>query len=104
LDAWKLMIKKNVWLLVVCDAKDYMKLVGLVSERDIIGSIVSGGSLHSQVENVGTRQIVTVNANSDVAEAAKVMNKHRIRHVVVLDERASLLGVVSMRNLVSMLR
>jgi predicted transcriptional regulator len=44
--------------------------------------------------------MVTVNANLDVAEAAKLMNKHRIRHVVVVDDRKTPKGVVSMRDLV----
>jgi predicted transcriptional regulator len=44
--------------------------------------------------------VVTVNATSDVAEAAKAMNKHRIRHVVVVDDNNSPKGVVSMRDLV----
>ena len=39
-------------------------------------------------------------ADSDVAEAAKAMNKHRIRHVVVVDDRNMPKGVVSMRDLV----
>ena len=39
-------------------------------------------------------------ADSDVAEAAEAMSKHRIRHVVVVDDRNTPKGVVSMRDLV----
>jgi len=35
-----------------------------------------------------------------VAEAAKAMNKNKIRHVVVVDEQGKPIGVVSMRDLV----
>jgi CBS domain-containing protein len=100
LEAAKVMVENNVGLLVVCDGKDKSKLAGVISERDIMKSIASGSDLSVPVEELSTRNVITVKASSDVAEAAKVMNKHRIRHVVVVDDKGGLLGVVSMRDLV----
>lgn len=100
LEASKLMVQNNVGLLVVCDAKDKTKLLGVISERDIIRSIASGEILPSHVYAISTKNVVTVKANSDVAEAAKAMNKHGIRHVVVVDDHNIPMGVVSMRDLV----
>ncbi len=57
-------------------------------------------NLDVKVGEVGTRDVVTVRVKADVAEAAKAMNRNRIRHVVVLDEYEKLVGVVSMRDLV----
>jgi CBS domain-containing protein len=100
LDAATLMVENNIGLIVVCDAKDKSKLAGVISERDIMKALVSGGKLDASIDGVSTKQVVTVKASSEVAEAAKAMNKHRIRHVVVVDERGKPLGVVSMRDLV----
>ena len=100
LEASKRMVQYNVGLLVVCDTSDKTKIVGVVSERDIIRSIVSPGGLPEKVSAITTREVVTVNATADVAEAAKAMNKHRIRHVVVVDDHNSPKGVVSLRDLV----
>ena len=100
LEASRRMVQDNVGLLVVCDSGDETKLVGVVSERDIIRSIVSPGGLPEKVSAITTRQVVTVNATDDVAEAAKAMNKHRIRHVVVVDDGNLPRGVVSLRDLV----
>jgi CBS domain-containing protein len=100
LDAAKLMVENNMGLLVVCDAKDKGKIVGVISERDIIRTIASGGKLNISVNEVSTRRVVTVKSSSEVAEAAKAMNKNRIRHVVVVDNQDKLMGVVSMRDLV----
>ena len=100
LEASKRMVQDNVGLLVVCDAIDKTKLVGVVSERDIIRSIVSPGGLPEKINAITTREVITVNATADVAEAAKAMNKHRIRHVVVVDDHNSPRGVVSLRDLV----
>jgi CBS domain-containing protein len=100
LETSKLMVQKNVGLLVVCDAKDKTMLLGVISERDVIRSIASGEILPSHVHAISTKNVVTVRADSDVAEAAKAMNKHGIRHVVVVDDRNIPMGVVSMRDLV----
>jgi len=100
LDAAKLMVEQNLGFLVVCDSKDKTKLVGVISERDIIKSIAAGRTLNDRVDDVSTKRVVTVKASSEVAEAAKAMNKNRIRHVVVVDDLGKLKGVVSMRDLV----
>lgn len=100
IDAAKVMVENNLGLLVICDAEDKTKVAGVISERDIIKSIVSGKLLNAPVAEVSTKHVVAVKANSEVAEAAKAMNKHRIRHVVVVDEHNKPIGVVSMRDLV----
>jgi len=100
LTAAKLMVQHNIGLLVVTDAQTDGNLVGVISERDIIRMIASGRTLETSVSEVCTRNVVTVRGNSDVAEAAKAMNKHGIRHVVVVDDGNKPVGVVSMRDLV----
>ena len=100
LEACRRMVQNNIGLLVVCDGKDETRLVGVVSERDVIRSIASGETLPDRVDAISTRRVVTVNESLDVAEAAKLMNKHRIRHVLVVDDRNRPKAVVSMRDLV----
>ena len=100
LEAAQMMVEKNVGLLVILDSGDSTKLVGVLSERDIIRSLAAGKSLSVRVGDVGTRNVVTVKVNSDVAEAAKAMNRNRIRPVVVVDDNGKTTGVVSMRDLV----
>lgn len=100
LDAARLLVSNNVGLLVITQAQDSTRLVGVISERDIIRVIASGRSINTPVDEACTKQPITVQAISDVAEAAKAMNKNRIRHVVVVDERNKPVGVVSMRDLV----
>ena len=99
LDASKLMVENNMGLLVIIESGN-KKLAGVISERDVMKAIASGRTLRDQVDVVSTKQVVTVKASSEVAEAAKAMNKNRIRHVVVVDDQGEPIGVVSMRDLV----
>jgi CBS domain-containing protein len=100
LEAAELMVENNIGLLVVTQGQRQGEVVGVISERDIIRAIASGRTLQNAVSELCTKSVVTVRANSDVAEAAKAMNKHSIRHVVVVDDSRKPIGVVSMRDLV----
>ena len=100
LTAAKLLVQNNIGLLVVTQTQADRKLVGVISERDIIRMIASARTLEIPVNEVCTKNVVTVRGNADVAEAAKGMNKHGIRHVVVVDDCSKPVGVVSMRDLV----
>jgi predicted transcriptional regulator len=100
LEASKLMAASNLGLLVVCDPKDKSNVLGVVSERDIIKSIAAGRQLAAHVDEIASRNVITVKAEAEVAEAAKAMNKHGIRHVVVVDDLGKAKGVVAMRDLV----
>jgi len=100
LTAAKLLVQNNIGLLVVTEAATDGRLVGVISERDIIRVVASGRGLEVPVKDVCTKSVVTVHGKSDVAEAAKAMNKHGIRHVVVVDDGGRAIGVVSMRDLV----
>jgi CBS domain-containing protein len=100
LEAAKIMVENNIGLLVVSDAKDITKLAGVISERDVMKAIASGREMNALVDELSSKRVVTAKASSDVAEAAKAMNKNRIRHVVVVDDQGKPVGVVSMRDLV----
>jgi CBS domain-containing protein len=100
IEAARLMVEKNIGLLVISDPHDDTKIAGVISERDIIKAIGSGGDLKATVDSASTKRVITVKARSEVAEAAKAMNRNHIRHVVVVDDQDKLVGVVSMRDLV----
>ncbi|HUK50871.1 MAG TPA: CBS domain-containing protein [Terriglobales bacterium] len=99
-DAANLMVEKNIGLLVVSDQNDAASLVGVISERDIIRIVAASKPLNVPLRQASTKQTITVHEDAEVAEAAKAMNKNRIRHVVVVDVRGKPIGVVSMRDLV----
>jgi CBS domain-containing protein len=101
LEAAKRMVERNIGLLVVVTGiPNAGDLVGVVSERDIIKVVASGRMVGAPVRDICTREVITVGEGSDVAEAARAMNKHGIRHVVVLGGSGKPVGVVSMRDLV----
>jgi CBS domain-containing protein len=72
-------------------------LVGVITDRDITVRAVSRGldSKASLVEKVMTHDAIVLPENSDLEDAADLMEQHDIRRLVVTDENEQPVGVVS---------
>jgi CBS domain-containing protein len=78
-------------------------LVGVVSERDVVVHVAAGANLsHLLVEEVMATDIVTVQADATITEAARTMVESEIRHLPVMQDKL-IAGVVSIRDVVAVL-
>lgn len=77
------------------------KLIGIVSERDIVNGIAEHGAdcLKQTVADLMTRQVVTCTPDDSVTRIAHRMTENRIRHLPVVDGE-NLVGVVSVGDVV----
>jgi CBS domain-containing protein len=97
LAALRLMADKEIGFLVVLDGT---KLVGVVSERDYARKVILQGKASSDtpVQDIMSRDVVSVGLAHTIPECMAVMNQHGIRHLPVLDG-ATVIGVLSVRDL-----
>ncbi|MEM2095051.1 MAG: CBS domain-containing protein [Candidatus Caldarchaeum sp.] len=95
-DVIKLMAEQNIGFLVVVEGND---IVGVFSERDVIRSLAEEKNLDKKVKEITRTDIIKLRSDKTIEDAAQVMGKHRIRHIVVVDERDKLVGVVSVRDI-----
>jgi CBS domain-containing protein len=97
------LVHHNVGAMVVCDRDLEMgeRLLGIITERDIIRVCAAGRGLLSaiRVGEVMTTKLVTGSPNDTVETTMGVMTSHRIRHVPVLAE-GRLVGLVSIGDVV----
>ncbi|MBC8091743.1 MAG: CBS domain-containing protein [Pseudonocardia sp.] len=90
--------QRNVGALPVVDGG---RLVGIVSERDVVRRLHAGGAtiLRAHVADIMTTDVITCSPGDDAADLAAVMTQGRFRHLpVVVDGR--LTGIVSIGDLV----
>jgi CBS domain-containing protein len=101
IDAIRLMDEKNVGALPVVDNG---RLVGIVSERDYTRKVILKGrsSKETPVNEIMTKQLVTVNPGDSVTECMRIISEKRVRHLPVL-ERADLVGILSIGDVVNWL-
>ncbi|HVL28063.1 MAG TPA: CBS domain-containing protein [Acidimicrobiales bacterium] len=77
------------------------KPTGIVTDRDALKVIAEGddGELVA-VRDCIAKKLLTASPETDVVEAARLMREKNFRHLVVVDDHGSLVGVFSMRDLV----
>lgn len=99
-EAAALMSSKRVGVAVVCDAKG--RLLGVVSERDIVSGITQYGKglMEMPVRNIMTSPVVTCAPGDSVKKIMEVMTERRIRHLPVV-EGEELLGMISIGDAVN---
>ncbi len=92
--AAKLLTKRRIGALVVLEAGE--RLVGILSERDIVRVMAECGSaaLQLPVAQVMTRNVSTCNVNNSISSVMDRMTKGKFRHMPVLDNDR-LAGLVS---------
>lgn len=79
-------------LLVVDDTG---KLIGVVSDRDVLLSLGSNTDRTIHLKDIMSKQIVTVHQNDDAAEALGVMLDRKIGSLPVVGSHGQLVGVVT---------
>ena len=73
---------------------------GVVTERDLLRAVAAGDDPATVlVEDRMTHQVVTAAPDWPIADAATLMVKHGVRHVLVF-EGSELAGILSMRDVV----
>jgi CBS domain-containing protein len=79
------------------------KVIGIVSERDIVREIARAGSkvLKEPVETCMTKAVVTCRESDTIDRLMAEMTAHRFRHMPVV-ERGRLIGLVSIGDVVKM--
>lgn len=80
-----------------------MKLLGLVTERDIRRAVAGGSNLDASVSTVMSDEPDTFDPDLDVWDAAAWIAESGYRHLPVVGDEGELLGVVSIRDLLKAL-
>jgi CBS domain-containing protein len=78
------------------------QLVGVISERDYARKVILLGrsSAETEVWQIMSSPVVTVGPEDEVSHCMQVMTERRIRHLVVLGAGASMVGMISIGDLV----
>lgn len=97
LAALQIMADKDIGFLVVLDRE---AMVGVLSERDCAQRLVLAGKRAeaTPVAELMVRDVVSVDPAQTFADCLRLMHRHRIRHLPVVDN-GKVVAVVSIRDL-----
>jgi CBS domain-containing protein len=73
------------------------KLIGMLTDRDIAIRVVAEGRNPDQVTvgEVASKQVLTIDPQQDLDEALRIMAKHQVRRLPVVEEDGRLVGIVA---------
>lgn len=97
-EAAQVMKREDVGVVPVVDAKSDKRLVGIVTDRDIaIRCVAEGRDASScRVRDVmSSDELTTCSFSDDVERVMDAMRTEKVRRIPIVDERGSLVGIVS---------
>lgn len=102
LEARDILFRHKIRRLVVLNEKE--KPVGIITEKDIARSIYNLGTRSIKSVKVGdfmSKNLITVTKDNTIYDCAKLMRRHRISSVIVINKDGTLAGLVTKTDLVS---
>ncbi|MEK6375632.1 MAG: CBS domain-containing protein [Acidobacteriota bacterium] len=91
----RIMAREDTGVVPVVDGK---KVVGMITDRDIVVRLVAEGKdpSNASVKEAMTRNVRAVKEDSSVSDVLDVMSKSQVRRVPVVNDRDEIVGIVSM--------
>jgi CBS domain-containing protein len=96
------MAQLEVGALLVMDNDE---LVGIISERDYARKVILKGKSSKQtaLSTIMTRDVVTVPLDETADACVRLMKEHHFRHLPVVEDKGQVVGMVSLRDLFSVI-
>jgi CBS domain-containing protein len=97
-----LMSEKNIGAIIIIDNNDFP--IGIFSERDYARKIVLKGksSKDTLLDEVMTKELITVTRDYKIDKCMEIMNEKRIRHLPVLENK-KIVGIISIGDVLKIM-
>ncbi len=98
-DAARMMADRKIGSIAV---REDGKLVGLVTERDLVLTVLArAGNANQPLREAMRPGMPRISADATEVECAAMMRDHQTRHLLV-EDRGQVVGVVSMRDIIQL--
>ena len=99
-DVAQALVKHNCGSLVVCDPQDSRRMVGIVTERDILRACAARRPLAEvRVAEAMTSEVIVAHPHDPIDDTMGLMTENRIRHLPIVDDDR-LVGIISIGDVV----
>jgi CBS domain-containing protein len=97
-EAAEKMIEAGVGAVVVME--DMARIVGIITERDLMRAVAQRArAAEARVRQWMTESVVTIEPDTEIKDAAKMMFEKNFRHLPVVNKDGRLMGIASLRRL-----
>jgi len=97
-----LMSEKNIGAIIIVDSNDFP--IGIFSERDYARKVILKGksSKDTLLDDVMTKELITVTRDYKIEQCMEIMNEKRIRHLPVLENK-KIVGIISIGDVLKIM-
>ena len=97
-----IMSEKNISAIIIVDNNDFP--IGIFSERDYARKIILKGksSKDTLLDEVMTKELITITRDYKVDQCMEIMNEKRIRHLPVLENK-KIIDIISIRDVLKIM-
>jgi CBS domain-containing protein len=98
MEAARLMRDEDVGIVPIVEGE---KLVATVTDRDITVRVVAEGKSpeSTTVGEIASRELVTIDPQQELDEALRLMARHQVRRLPVVEEDGKLVGIVAQADI-----
>ena len=88
---------QDVGALPVVDSHEKKRLIGIVTDRDLVLKVVAAGldPAKTKVDDVMSRKVVVCKSEDDWQTAVDAMAKHKLRRIPVVDDQGCIAGIIA---------
>jgi CBS domain-containing protein len=93
-DAARIMKQEDAGIIPIVEGQ---KLVGVLTDRDIAIQVVAEGKdpQSVKVSELASRDLVTIDPQQDLDEGLRLMARHQVRRLPVVEEDGKLVGILA---------
>lgn len=96
-DVAVMMITNDCGLIPVCDNPNDCRVMGVVTDRDIVVRLVAEGKnpIEMTAADAMTRDVFTCSPQTSIDDCCNLMEERQVRRVPIVDERGRLVGILA---------
>lgn len=104
--AAQLMKSEDVGPIPILDDLENRQLAGVVTDRDIVLNLVAKDldPNTTRVSEIMTTDVVTCRVDDDANEAIRLMEKHQVRRIPIVNDNGQLAGIVSQADVATRMK
>ena len=103
IDACKRFYRKQIGSLLVLEDG---KLKGIITERDIISKVIilNKDPNETYVSDIMSTEVITVNQDSKIEEAVRIMNEKNIKKLPVVSDTGKIVGIITTSDITKIIK
>jgi CBS domain-containing protein len=99
-DAARMMEENDCGSLPVVETRDSMKLIGIVTDRDLALRILGRGQdPNTRIREAMTRNVACVKPDDDLNDVERLMAGQQVRRIPVVDQSDRIVGIIAQADL-----